>query len=198
MASSGQKDITTMKIDYGEIKKHISLFTLSLIIVHRVILLVGKGTPIASKTCVETEDNTFFCTDNPQEARQKAKKTHSNNFGVRQTIAGNAEDMENMRIMEMDMIAYLQKFIEKRGDGEEWMMEQCTNRDANCLFWASVGECKSNPVRLYFFIGYNMFSLMRLGSWLTITYRIILNYVQDLHGKGLCISLPIMRQVEKR
>jgi len=173
-----------MKID-SEIKKHISLFTLSLIIVHRVILLVAKGTPIASKTCVETDDNMFFCTDDPKEARRKAKRTHRyylNNFGVKQTMGGSVEDMENMRILKRDMIAYLKKFIEERGTAEEWLKEQCTNKHARCLFWASIGECKSNPVRRHFKMG--CVSLM-----LTITHSIILNYARFIWKR--IVHLPV-------
>ena len=67
---------------------------------------------------------------------------------------GNSKDMEKMRIWESDMEVYLKKFIEERGDGEEWLKELCTNQHKNCIFWASKGECKSNPVRLlYFFVG---------------------------------------------
>mmetsp|Transcript_20975 Transcript_20975/g.41810 ORF Transcript_20975/g.41810 Transcript_20975/m.41810 type:complete len:176 (-) Transcript_20975:3565-4092(-) len=137
-----------MKIDHAEIKKRISVFALSLIIIHRIILLAAKGTPIASRTCVETEDNVYFCTDDLQEAREKSKKTHRyylDNFGARQTIVGNSKDMEKMRIWESDMEVYLKKFIEERGDGEEWLKELCTNQHKNCIFWASKGECKSNP-----------------------------------------------------
>eukprot|EP00985_Skeletonema_marinoi_P014173 scaffold7133_cov119-Skeletonema_marinoi.AAC.3 len=137
-----------MKIDHAEIKKRISVFALSLIIIHRIILLAAKGTPIASRTCVETEDNVYFCTDDLQEAREKSKKTHRyylDNFGARQTIVGNSKDMEKMRIWESDMEVYLRKFIEERGDGEEWLKELCTNQHKNCIFWASKGECKSNP-----------------------------------------------------
>ena len=139
-----------MTIAYAEIKKHVGVFALSLLIIHQIMLLAAKGTPIASKTCVETEDKEFFCTNNIQEARQRAKKTHRyylNNFGEKQIIVGNANDVENMKILESDMETYLKKFIEER-DGEEWLKEQCTNKNQNCIFWASAGECQTNPVRL--------------------------------------------------
>ena len=147
-----------MKIDHAEIKKRISVFALSLVIIHRIISFYAKGTALSSRTCVETEDNVYFCTDDLQEARLKAKKTHRyylNNFGERQTIVGSTKDVENMRKLETENEAYLKKFIEEREVGEEWLKEQCTNNHQNCIFWASKGECTGNPVRLccvFFFL----------------------------------------------
>ncbi len=139
-----------MKIDHVEIKKRLSVFALSLVIIHRIISFYAKGTAIGSRTCVETEDNIYFCTDDILEAREKAKKTHRyylNNFGETQTIVGNTKDVEKMRKLEADMEAYLKKFIDEE-TGEEWMKEQCTNNHKNCVFWASKGECTGNPVSL--------------------------------------------------
>mmetsp|Transcript_27434 Transcript_27434/g.39285 ORF Transcript_27434/g.39285 Transcript_27434/m.39285 type:complete len:175 (+) Transcript_27434:198-722(+) len=137
-----------MKIDHAEIKKRLMVFALSLIIIHRIILLAAKGTALTSRTCVETDDNVYFCTDDLEEARQKAKKTHRyylNNYGVKQTIMGNTQDVATMRRLESEMGPYLKKIIEEHGGGEEWLKEQCTNQHKNCIFWAMKGECTSNP-----------------------------------------------------
>mmetsp|Transcript_3893 Transcript_3893/g.5995 ORF Transcript_3893/g.5995 Transcript_3893/m.5995 type:complete len:177 (-) Transcript_3893:105-635(-) len=137
-----------MKIDHAEIKKRLLVFALSLTIIHRIILLAAKGTSLTSRTCVETEDNVYFCTDDLEEARQKSKAAHRyylNNFGVKQTIMGNSKDVTIMRRLEKEMEPYLKKAIEEYGDGEGWLKEQCTNQHKNCIFWSMKGECTSNP-----------------------------------------------------
>ncbi len=134
-----------MKIDHAEIKKRLLVFALSLTIIHRIILLAAKGTSLTSRTCVETEDNVYFCTDDLEEARLKSKAAHRyylNNFGVKQTIMGNSKDVTIMRRLEKEMEPYLKQAIEEYGDGEGWLKEQCTNQHKNCIFWSMKGMCE--------------------------------------------------------
>ena len=175
-----------MKIDHAEIKKRLMVFALSLIIIHRIILLAAKGTSLTSRTCVETDDNVYFCTDDLEEARQKAKKTHRyylNNYGVKQTIMGNTQDVATMRRLESEMGPYLKKIIEEHGGGEEWLKEQCTNQHKNCIFWAMKGECTSNPVRpLFLFVGCVLFESMRLDFTLmhSLLYSSFNIYIRNI------------------
>lgn len=140
-----------MKIDHAEIKKRLMVFALSLIIIHRIILLAAKGTALTSSTCVETDEGVYFCTDDIEEARQKAKKSYRyylNKYGgAKQTIMGNKKEVATMRSIQSELEPYLRKIIEEHGDGEGWLKEQCINQHKNCIFWTMKGECTSNPVR---------------------------------------------------
>lgn len=106
----------------SDIRKPIILFILSLIVVY--FLLAAKGTYIASKACVEIEENLFLCTDAPVKKLKKTYKYYLDNFGVAQTMSANADEEEMMTIIARNMKEYLKKFIEERGNGEEWLKEK--------------------------------------------------------------------------
>ena len=83
------------------LKKHISIFSLSFIIVYKLILF-GDNTRI--------------------QMFQKTYKYYLNSFGVKQTMTGDAVNGQDKLIsMEKYMEEYLEKFIAGR---MEWMKEQ--------------------------------------------------------------------------
>lgn len=89
------------------LKKHISIFSLSFIIVYQLILF-GDNTRIR-----------MF---------QKTYKYYLNSFGVKQTMTGDAVNGQDKLIsMEKYMEEYLEKFIAGRSGDDfsmEWMKEQ--------------------------------------------------------------------------
>jgi len=102
---------------------------------------------VRAETCVETDENNFFCTDGPKEAKKKARKTaqyYLRNFGVAQTIDGNGDENRRMRDLADDMEDYFRKWIETN-DHSEKLKEKCINKHDKCVFWASIKECMKNP-----------------------------------------------------
>jgi len=100
-----------------------------------------------AKTCVETDTNNFFCTDDPSEARKRGRKTpqyYLETFGVQQTIEGSGEENRRMREVADGMVEYFKKWIETY-DRVESLKEKCINQHDKCVFWASIGECTKNP-----------------------------------------------------
>ena len=153
-----------MKIEHVEIKKHISVFALSLFIIHRLIFIMSNNEgPITTRTCVEKEDGIYICTEDTKEPpRQKGKKSKKNyDFGVKQTIAGSMKETQRMNKLAAEIELYLKKFME--GDSEEWMKEQCNNKHKNCMFWSSSGECESNPVSNISLIDLSILCIFSVG-----------------------------------
>eukprot|EP01082_Thalassiosira_pseudonana_P006518 g6003.t1 g6003 contig20:599873-600655(-) len=101
----------------------------------------------SAKTCVETEDNVFFCTDDSKKAKEKARKTWQHYIqyhSVPQTIEGSDEE----RKKSSDLITRMEKYLKvwvMDADREEDVKERCANKNHMCVFWASIGECVSNP-----------------------------------------------------
>lgn len=88
------------------LKKHISIFSLSFIIIYQLIIFV---------------DNTRI------QMFQKTYKYYLKSFGVKQTMTGDAVNEEKMISMEKLMEEYLEKFIAGRSGDDlemEWMKEQ--------------------------------------------------------------------------
>lgn len=86
--------------------KHISIFSLSFIVVYQLILF-GDNTRI--------------------QMFQKTYKYYLNSFGVKQTMTGDAVNGQKMISMEKYMEEYLEKFIAGRSGDDfsmEWMKEQ--------------------------------------------------------------------------
>lgn len=64
----------------------------------------------SAKTCVETEDNVFFCTDDSKKAKEKARKTWQHYIqyhSVPQTIEGSDEE----RKKSSDLITRMEKYL---------------------------------------------------------------------------------------
>lgn len=90
----------------ADIMLHISIFSLSFIVVYQLILF-GDNTRIH-----------MF---------QKTYKYYLNSFGVKQTMTGDAVNGQKMISMEKYMEEYLEKFIAGRSGDDfsmEWMKEQ--------------------------------------------------------------------------
>ena len=86
--------------------KHMSIFTLSFIVIYQVIIFV---------------DNARI------KMFQRTYKYYLNSFGVKQIMTGDAVNEEKMISMGKDMEKYLEKFIAERGGDDfsmEWMKEQ--------------------------------------------------------------------------
>ena len=83
------------------LKKHISIFSLSFIVVYQLILKIHMF--------------------------QKTYKYYLNSFGVKQTMTGDAVNGQKMISMEKIMEEYLEKFIAERSGDDfsmEWVKEQ--------------------------------------------------------------------------
>jgi hypothetical protein len=89
----------------ADIKKHVSIFSLTFIVVYQVIVFVDARIKMFQRTY----------------------KYYLNSFGVKQIMTGDAVNEEKMIAMEKDMEKYLEKFIAGRSGDDfsmEWMKEQ--------------------------------------------------------------------------
>lgn len=135
---------------HNDVKKLFIAFAISFLAIHQLIdTIINPSSKVVvdAKTCVETEENNFFCTDDPKEARKRARKTvqyYLQNFGVVQTIEGSGEENKRMKKVASDMENYMKGWIVLY-DHIESLKEKCINKHDKCVFWASIGECKKNP-----------------------------------------------------
>ena len=103
----------------ADVNKLFITFAISFLIIHQLILVImspPSKTSADAKTCVETEKDNFFCTDDAQEARKRAHKSweyYLQSFGVAQTIEGSGEENMKMRVVDADMIRYFKRWILK-------------------------------------------------------------------------------------
>ena len=129
---------TTRVPSHGDIQKLFLTFAFSFAAVHRLAAAVvspaagGDLAAAAKKTCLEKDENNFFCIANPKEARKKARRTaqyYLQNFGVAQTINGNGDENRRMRDLADDMEDYFRKWIEINGHSKElkekWYVCEC-------------------------------------------------------------------------
>lgn len=145
---------TTMRVavrPHNDVKKLFITFAITFLAMHQIIQNFFITPPSkkkdASKTCVETKENNFFCTDDPMEARKRARKTtqyYLQNFGIPQIIEGSGEENIRMKGVAKSMENYLKKWISAY-EHVEILKERCINKHDKCIFWASIGECMKNP-----------------------------------------------------
>ncbi|KAL7504832.1 hypothetical protein ACHAXN_002383 [Cyclotella atomus] len=64
---------------------------------------------------------------------------------VTQTIEGNEEEKTKSSQRYTEMEKYLENWVASNG-GSERLKHICTNKHHLCVYWASIGECESNPV----------------------------------------------------
>ena len=102
---------------HNDIRKLFIAFAISFLAMHQlVITFLAPSSKITTdaKTCVETDTNQFYCSDDPKEARKRARKTtnyYLTNFGVRQTIEGSGEEQKKMIAVSAQMEQYLKTWI---------------------------------------------------------------------------------------
>jgi len=150
--SSAADTNTNMKVavrPHNDTTKLFISFGISFTIIHQLVITVisPATTSVRAKTCVETGENNFFCTDDPKEARKRERKSskyYLQNFGVAQTIEGSGEENIRMKVLADDMEKYFKKWIVTY-DHVESLKEKCMNQHDKCVFWASIGECTKNP-----------------------------------------------------
>ena len=78
----------------------------------------------------------------PEHVDPPPKQYISNIFGVPQLVEGpkTAQTMERIKAM----TAYMRQTV-FRDESMQHVKRVCQNRDRLCAFWASIGECESNP-----------------------------------------------------
>ena len=92
-------------------------------------------TMVSAKACVETEENTFLCTEDTRKAQRSTRKTYKyylEHFGIPQMIEGNEEEMRKMKIKNSEMEGYFKGWIGrvngmKGGERlkERWYVKVC-------------------------------------------------------------------------
>ena len=119
---------TTRLPAHGDIQKLFLTFALSFAAVHRLAATAvapsagGDRAAREAQTCLEKDENNFFCFEHPKEARRKARRTaqyYLQNFGVAQTINGNGDENRRMRDRADGMEEYFRKWIEINGHSKE-------------------------------------------------------------------------------
>mmetsp|Transcript_22120 Transcript_22120/g.48103 ORF Transcript_22120/g.48103 Transcript_22120/m.48103 type:complete len:212 (-) Transcript_22120:345-980(-) len=144
---------TTMRVavrPHNDVKKLFITFAISFLAIHQLIhsfITPSSKMGADAKTCVETKENNFLCTNDPKEARKKARKTtqyYLQNFGIPQTIEGSGDENKRMKGVANSMENYLKHWI-MAYEHVESLKERCTNKHDKCVFWASIGECMKNP-----------------------------------------------------
>ena len=115
----------------ADVNKLFITFAISFLIIHQLILVImspPSKTSADAKTCVETEKDNFFCTDDAQEARKRAHKSweyYLQSFGVAQTIEGSGEENTKMRVVDADMRQYFKRWILKYDHVERYGTPTC-------------------------------------------------------------------------
>ena len=87
-----------------------------------ILILIKLASKAQAKTCVETEENVYFCTDDSQKAKKVARKTwkyYLENFGVPQIIEGSAEEMRRMKEVVENTEEYFRGWLMTRFEREE-------------------------------------------------------------------------------
>lgn len=116
-------------------------FATSCLAVLQIIISASPTTKVDAKTCIEVEESNFICSDEKNElaeARKRARKNvqyYLNNFGVRQTIDGNAEENEQMLKVANAMEDYLKSWISRYDNVEEMKEKWYVTIALTYLYW---------------------------------------------------------------